>query len=138
MIVGQRDGVETALEDGQGSRMGTEADDLAGVRLAAGGDRHLEIADPVIGLCQDAGEGGERVATGGDAAARAVVEHDVAGEDKGELFGAGGAGEQAEKRNARGHGSKGWPQGRPENSGQFHGASFSSHQYWSSPSRTGS
>jgi hypothetical protein len=100
------------------------------VRLAAGGDRAFEIADPVVGFCQDAGEGGERVATCGDGAAGAVVEHDVAGEDQGDRFGGNGcalASRQKSPSLLRSTAKK----------GQFF-ASFISHQYCSSPSRTGS
>ena len=97
VVVGERDGVEAAAQDGQRVRLGAEGGDLAGVRLAAAGDRAFEVGDAVVGLRQDGGERREWVATLGDRLAGAVGEHDVAGEDQRDGFAAGEAGQQAEQ-----------------------------------------
>ncbi len=92
----------------------------------------FEIANPVVGSSQDGGEGGERVAAGGNGPAGAVVEHDVASEDNGQraLRGRRWRAASAEQ-GQRGQGSQVAAAG-------IHGASRISHQYCSSLSRFGS
>ena len=105
MVVGERDGVEAAGQDGQYARVGAKGDDLAGVRVAAAGNRAFEVAEAVIGFGEEDGERGKRVAAGGDGLAGTVVEHDVAGEKQRDGFGVCEAGEQAEKGGCCDHGS---------------------------------
>jgi hypothetical protein len=140
MVVGQGQGIEAALQDGQDAGLGAEAVDLVVLLAAAGGDRAFEIADTVIGSLENVGEGRQRVATSADQAAGAIVEHDVAGEDQGEGFGL--------NDRALGERLKGWwrllASRLPGGCGQpafwliLSAPAFCSHQYCSSLSRTGS
>ena len=130
VIVGQRYGVEAAAQYFQGVGPGAEGPQFGRLGATAGGDGTFEIANPVVGSSQDGGEGGERVAAGGNGPAGAVVEHHVASEDQGQRLGVGGAGQPAEQGQRR--------QGSQVAAAGIHGASRISHQYCSSLSRFGS
>ena len=118
MVVGERNGVEAPVQDGQRARFGTE-----------GGDRSFEVADAIVSLRENFGERGQRIAASGNRAAWTDGQHDVAGEDQGEALSLGCSGKHEKDGDLR---------GRPEEVADFHGAALSSHQYCSSPSRSGS
>jgi hypothetical protein len=80
VVVGQADGIEVALDEGQATRRGAEGVGLVGLGAAAGGDHAFEVADPDIGRLQDGCERRERVLAALDDLAGGIVEHDVADE----------------------------------------------------------
>jgi len=135
MVVGDGERVEASREQRQDSRVGAEGGDLVRQRRAGGGDRTLEVADAVVGIPKQRGEGCQRIGTGGDQASGSVVEHDVADEQQAQRLGGDGPAERAAERDEQA------AQAAPT-AGVAHGArpatADNSHQYCNSPSRTGS
>jgi hypothetical protein len=87
VVVGEGDGIKTALQNRERRWLGAKVVDFVVVRLTTFGNRTFKIADPVVGLLSDVGKGSERVAALGDQTSRAIVEHDVTSENQVHGFG---------------------------------------------------
>jgi hypothetical protein len=127
VVVGHGQGVEAALQHRHRSRLGAKAIHLVVEGTAGCGDGAFQVADGIVGVGQEGGEGGEGIAPGGDHSPRPIRQHHIAGEDQ--AHGLGPCGHRQEKQEGGGAAQ------------DLHGAFPSGcrrHQYWSSPSRTGS
>jgi hypothetical protein len=126
MIVGDRQRVEAALEQGRHARIGAKAVDLAVQGLTLRGNRTFEVADGVVGVSQLRRKRRQRIAATADQTARPVVEHDVADEDQAHALGASRAGQrQAESERQQGEKTASpahccWPSERDSRSSPDH------------------